>query len=515
MAGEGGAVRSTARGVFSLFVGNFTSTLLLAACAIFVGRYLGASDYGLYSIALILPGYIYLFLQLGIPSAATRFAAKYQSEGDTKKAESLVYSLVVFQSCLALVALAIVLPFDGFIGSSILSRPDVTPLLPIAAISVLGNVLYYTGTGGFQGLGRMERSAQLQVLQAVAKLVASVSLLLFGFGVFGAVAGNMISWILSGLAAVILLVALKERSFPREMWGHIRTALGYSAPLYLATIVSGLLGPYGNTLLAHFVSNQYVGGYGAAISLSALVNLFVYPISTTLFPLFSGLGQDTVRQAEVFQTTAKFSALVVVPVTAVIMALCTPITGALYGRGYSFAGIFLAGTVAPNLLAGFGTVAQSNFLIGIGRTREFVRAVLVGAAISLVAATVLTPFWGVFGVIAANGLAQLIYFVLYRRVINRAVGRKLPSVFVWKVYPSALGAGLVAFAVSLLPLHPIILTLGGGVAFLLVLVPLLAVTHAMSDQEVASLQTYFSSTKPLGLLLDMLVRYYHIFRKAE
>jgi O-antigen/teichoic acid export membrane protein len=512
--GEGGAVRSTAGGVFSLFVGNFTSSLLLAACAIFVGRYLGTSDYGLYSIALILPGYLYLFLQLGIPSAATRFAAKYRSEGDTKKAESFVYSLVVFQSCLALISLAVVLPFDAFIGSSILSRPDVTPLLPLAAVSILGNVLYYTGTGGFQGLGRMDRSAQLQVFQALVKLAASVGLLLFGFGVFGAVAGNTISLIMSGLATMVLLVALKERSFPREMWKHVRTALGYSAPLYIATIVAGLLTPYGNTLLAHFVSNDYVGYYSAAINLSALVNLFIYPISTTLFPLFSGLSEDRGKQADVLQKTVKFSALVVVPVTAVIMALCTPIAGALYGRGYNSAGIFLAGAVAPNLLAGFGSVALGSFLTGIGRTREFVKAVLVGAVISLAAATVLTPFWGVFGVITANILAQVIDVVLFRRVISRAVGRSLPTISVWKVYPSSLGAGLVAFAVSLLPLHPIILTLGGGVAFLLVLVPLLALSHAMSDQDVSSLQSYFSSIKPLALLLDILIRYYRIFRKS-
>jgi O-antigen/teichoic acid export membrane protein len=513
MGGEGGVVRSTAGGAFSLFVGNFTSTLLFAACAIFVGRYLGKSDYGLYSIALILPGYLYLFLQLGIPSAATRFAAKYQADGDTKKAESFVYSLVVFQTCLALLALAVVLPFDSFIGSSILSRPDVTPLLPLAAVSILGNVLYYTGTGGFQGLGRMDRSAQLQVFQAVAKLAASVGLLLLGFGVFGAVAGNTISLILSGLAAMVLLVVLRERSFPRDMWKHVRTALGYSAPLYMATIVAGLLTPYGNTLLAHFVSNDYVGYYSAAINLSALVNLFVYPISTTLFPLFSGLGEDRGKQAEVLQTTVKFSALVVIPVTAVIMALCTPIAGALYGRDYNSAGVFLAGAVAPNLLAGFGSVAQGSFLTGIGRTREFVKAVLVGAFVSLVAATLLTPYWGVFGVIAANIIAQVIDLLLFRRVINRALGRSLPSVFIWKVYPSALGAGLVAFTVSLLPFHPIILTLVGGVAFLMVLVPLLALTHAVSDQDVAALQTYFRSIKPLALLLDLLVRYYQAFRK--
>jgi ABC-type sulfate transport system permease component len=73
---------------------------------------------------------------------------------------------------------------------------------------------------------------------------------------------------------------------------------------------------------------------------------------------------------------------------------------------------------------------------------------------------------------------------------------------------------LAAFAVSLLPLHPIILTLCGGVAFLLVLVPLLALTRAVTSQEMASLVSYFSSVRLLSSLFTVIVKYYQLFSKA-
>ncbi|MGA1974356.1 MAG: oligosaccharide flippase family protein [Conexivisphaerales archaeon] len=506
--------RSTARGLYNLFLGNFTSTLLLAVCAIAVGRILGPSDYGLYSVALILPGYVYLAIQLGIPSAATRFSAKYAAEGDRKKGVSFIQSLLIFQLLLSLLSLAVIIPLDSLIAVSVLNRADVAGLLPVAVISVVGNAVYYTGTAGFQGLARMDRSAMLQVFQALIKLVASVALILVGFGVFGALVGNTLSLMVSGVAGLLLIMALGGRPSPKEMWGDIRVALGYSAPLYLAATVSGLLSPYSSTLLANFVSNAQIGGYGAAINISALVTLFVFPIATALLPIFSGLGEDRAKQIDVYQTTARFSALVIVPVTMLIITLSTPLTAALYGRAYGFAGIFLVGAVAPNLYAGLGSVVQGPFLAGTGQTRKYMNAVIIASVLALISATVLTPVIGVFGVIAANILAQTVSLALCMRAIRGALGRSLPSGNLWKIYPASAGACLAAFAVSLLPLHPIILTLFGGVVFILVLVPLLALTRTVNSQEVASLATYFSSVRPLSWLFTVIVMYYELFSKA-
>jgi len=132
----------------------------------------------------------------------------------------------------------------------------------------------------------------------------------------------------------------------------------------------------------------------------------------------------------------------------------------------------------------------------------------------LAAATVLTPAWGVYGVIVAGFIAQAVDTILFRRLIDHALGTRLPLMFGWRLYPCSLGAGLAAFAFSLLPLHPILLTLGGGFVFLLVLVPLLALCSAVTEQDIASLEVYFGGVRPLSALLGLLVGYYRMFRKT-
>ena len=61
-------------GMYQLFLGNGLSTGLLAISSIIVARLLGPANYGLYSIALILPSFVVLIGQFGLGAAATRFS---------------------------------------------------------------------------------------------------------------------------------------------------------------------------------------------------------------------------------------------------------------------------------------------------------------------------------------------------------------------------------------------------------------------------------------------------------
>jgi hypothetical protein len=72
------------------------------------------------------------------------------------------------------------------------------------------------------------------------------------------------------------------------------------------------------------------------------------------------------------------------------------------------------------------------------------------------------------------------------------------------------GAAGAVFPVSCLPLHPILLTLLGGAAYLLLFVPILAVAKALSSDDLASLETYFGGTGPFALLLRLGIRYYSL-----
>ncbi|HUK80041.1 MAG TPA: oligosaccharide flippase family protein, partial [Nitrososphaerales archaeon] len=84
------------KGMYHLFLGNTAFTLLLAVTAIVVGRILGPGGYGLYTVALIVPSFLFTAVRLGLDSAATRYAAWLRSEGKEQEAVSFVYATMFF-----------------------------------------------------------------------------------------------------------------------------------------------------------------------------------------------------------------------------------------------------------------------------------------------------------------------------------------------------------------------------------------------------------------------------------
>jgi len=57
--------------MYHLFLGNTTYTILLAVTAIVVGRIIGPDGYGLYTVALIVPSFLFTAIRLGLDSAAS------------------------------------------------------------------------------------------------------------------------------------------------------------------------------------------------------------------------------------------------------------------------------------------------------------------------------------------------------------------------------------------------------------------------------------------------------------
>ena len=513
MEGQPPEGRSTARGMYHLFLGNVTSTVLLAITAIAVGRLIGPGGLGLYTLAFVTPGYLMLAINLGIPSAAVRFPAKYVSEGSERKAVSFLYTMTVFQTLLAVAAVVLVVPFSGLIATKLLNRPGLVDIIPLASLVLVGQASYSTVTAGYQGLNRMDRSAFLQVLLAVAKLVSTLALIWLGFGLAGAVAGYTLSYVISGFVGLALVIVMYKRIVPRGWLGDLKDALKYSFPLFIAGIASGLVGPYQVTLLAIFATDAQIGGYGAATNMSTLIVLFTYPIATALFPLFSGLGKDEGGLAEIYEKSVRYSTIFVVPVAALMMALAYPISSAVYGRAYGFAGGYLALMVAQYIFVGLGSQSQGALLNGIGETRKSLVASLANSVAVIVVSTALIPFLGVYGAIVATVIGAAAYVVVAWRIVGRRLGANVRLSGIWRIYLASGVAAALVYPLSFLPLHPLIVTLLGGVAFLLLVVPLMALTRAVERRDMEALDAYFRSVRPVSSLFGIVAKYYDIFQR--
>ena len=498
----------TVKGIYHLFVGNTIYTLLIAVTAIVVGRILGPPNYGLYTVALIVPPFLFTAVRLGLDSAATRFAARLRSEGKEQEAVSFVYATTIVGVVIATVSSLVFVGLSGWIANSVVDRPELGAVIPIAMISVLGQAAFYITDLGMTGLGRFDLAALIQALQGVAKLAVSVVLVEAGFGVAGAVGGYTGSFVLSGCLGVAYIAWLARGRLPHGIWADFKVGVRYGFPIYLSTLAGGFVAPVITTVLALTVSNTQIGGYSAASTFNALIALFTYPISTALFPLFSKRVDDLRTLSDPYQTSVRYTAILVVPVTSFIIAFSSPLLVTVYGRAYAFGAPFLGWFAATSLLAGLGSLAWGPLLNGIGRTRDALWTTALGSLVSVGGGVGLIEVLGVTGAIIGTLIGGAVSLAVGTWLVARRLDAKLRLPRVWKFYAtSGLAAGL-SWPLSWL-IHTPELSLGtGAVVFLILFVPILAIFSALSEEDLNELRGFMGFSKFVSRPLEAAISYY-------
>ena len=97
----------SAKSGFNLFWGVAISSIIASIGIIIIARLLSASDYGIYTIALIAPNLIRIFRDLGIDQSTIRYIAKYRGENKKNKIKSVLLASILFETILG-IALSII-----------------------------------------------------------------------------------------------------------------------------------------------------------------------------------------------------------------------------------------------------------------------------------------------------------------------------------------------------------------------------------------------------------------------
>jgi len=406
------------RGSFFLVIGTAASTVIGAVASILVARLLGPSGYGQYSLAFVLPSLFVSFADFGLGAALTRYSASLRSQGRNLRLASMMGSAVFFNVVVSSIAFLLMFEFAGPLAATVLQRQNMKELVAVASIAIVFQGLVNISSSAFVGLDRMDQSALTTVVPDSVRVVFSPVLILVGFGVVGAVAGELSGWILAGLLGLWLLLVhkrtLRKADSTREtesgLGQDLQMMMNYGMALYLADLLATVLDQYQNIVLAFFTSNTEIGNFSVAANFGALVGIVSVPVMTALFPAFSKLDPQTRKKElqEMFQRSVKYTSLLILPTAIFIAALSRDLVQVVYGTNYSQAPTYLTLYAGIFLFATLGSYVISSFLSGIGRTREAAKIVIVQLAVFLPIAPVMAWLWRVPGVIAGLLLSVLI-----------------------------------------------------------------------------------------------------------
>ena len=358
--------RVSARGGFNLMWGLVISTVISSVGTIVIARLLGAGNYGLYTIAFTAPNLISTFRDWGVNSAMVKYSAQYNNQAEATKIRGVFLSGLVFEVVVGATLSLLCFLISPFLAG-IFHRPTIVPLIQVISLIILTGGLINTATAAFTGMETMHLNSIMLIVQSVVKTALIVGLVALGFGSMGATIGFTTASLIAGLTGILLMFTL-YRSLPKsgnQRWdisGTVKTLFSYGLPLSIGTVLTTFLSYFYALILPIYVTNNsLIGNYNLAVLFAVLITFFVTPVTTMMFPAFSKLDpeKDYETLKNVFQYSVKYAALIVVPVTALVIALAQPGIGTLFAKTYAEAPLFLALSSLSYVLSAFGSLSTA------------------------------------------------------------------------------------------------------------------------------------------------------------
>lgn len=475
------------RGSFLLLIGNFISLLVLAAGSILVARMLSPSEYGLYSVSMVLPELFLLFSDWGINSALTRFLVRYRSEGEKERMRRIWRAAILFKLFIGCVlSLSLFLSAD-VLTSVLLKRSDVGDFVRLASLLVLSRSLFFTILSALSGIERMDMRAVTNVIMAVSRGIVSPFLVYMGYGVYGTVVGQVSSYLAASLLGGLFVVtSIPHQASADKVSLSIRDEvglmLGYGIPLFIGGLVAGFSHQLRGFLLSWFVSYTDIGNYHVAVNFTRLVSLFTGALRVTFFPAFSRLNFSTepAKTRQAFQASVRYSSMFLIPMICFLLTVSEPMVNILYTTKYPQASFYLSLLLIPILLVGAGRFSTGAFLDSQGDTGTNMRKILVGSVVSILIAPVFMWKWGVFGLGSSIIVSSIASNVVGLYALNQKYGllpdlRYALRTLLGSTVSAGLSFGVVRILLDNSPL--LSLVLGSGVYLLafLVLAPFMKI----------------------------------------
>jgi O-antigen/teichoic acid export membrane protein len=503
----------SARGGLFLFSGTAGSTVIMAIASILIGRLLGPELYGQYTLAFVIPQLLFLFTDLGINQGVMKYAAGFNAKGETSRSARLIKYSLLLKTLVGMILFILNYALADFFASTFLQRPDIAFYLRIASTSILFQAIFSTAASAFVGLDKSQYNALATNIEALAKTLISITLVLLGFSVTGAVVGLSTSYMVAAVAGVTLLYLIFRHSrdvkTPQSFTSEIKMLMQYGTPIYISVLLTGFIPIYQNLVLANYTTDADIGNYKAAVNFASLITVLAIPITTILLPAFSKINSSAKQEIRAFFRLAnKYTSLLIIPVTTLIIIYSPEIVQIIYGSKYQPASLFLSTRSLLYLLAGVGYLTLTSFYAGLGETKTILIISLITFLILAVLSPILTQTYGVQGLIAAFLIASTAGAIYATHKARRKFQIEFDTPSLLKIYLVSAISGIPPLLMTHFAHLPEPVNLAIGVlTYLSIYITLAPLTRIITLSELQTITTITKRIRLLAFIIKPILRY--------
>ncbi|GJM17448.1 MAG: teichoic acid transporter [Thermodesulfobacteriota bacterium] len=395
------------KNAYWLFGGKSASGIFTAIQTVIVARMLGVSDYGLLTLVIAYISVLNMFFDLKVWETATKYIGTYLEQGETDKTRSMIKLSYILDIGSGIIAFIIAILSAKLISTYIIHTPDAYVLIWIFSISLFIDTANSTSDAILRVFDRFKNIAFINSFQKLFRLLVVVGLLFAGFGIKGVLYGFILASFIGFIIRMWIVVkTLKDNHLEgwlsadigliKNQWKGILWFLGNTS--FIATLKTGNERYLGVMILGYFAGKDAVAYYKIASTVASLANKVVDPLYEAIYPeLVKFTSSNAIKDfKKMIKSTTKSLALIIVPLTAIIIIFAEPIVRLIFGTEY------VPATNALRILAVAVLIVRFTFwlnpaLLAMGRPGLRTILGLITTAFYLILMFILVPPYSYFG----------------------------------------------------------------------------------------------------------------------
>lgn len=395
-----------------MYIMQFFNTVIPLISLPYITRILGASQYGVFSIALNILGYFQVIVEYGFGMSATRKIAlsnKGKEEINKTFTTVLIVRFILLLFCCTIMAVYL-----------IVSKENITVCLCLLTLmsGLIGNCIQLNWL--FQGMQQMQFISIASIISRTISVILTFLLVKDPNDIYIYCILYSAAPISNGIMAIIMARRKYALKFVKINCRDLVSEIKSGWYVFTTQLSSKVFGAVGVTFLGFLASEAEVGIYSAISKIPNIIILAWTPISQVIYPISSQKLKDSYCDGR--KTIKKFHQIIVLFIVACAMLLSVFssllvqfVFGSEYAK-FSYWLIPLLGWVVVAINNNFWGIQT---LLGSGHDREYGKCFHVGVFCTVLFNFGLIYIWGGSGAAWAPLLSEIVLAILLHREIGK------------------------------------------------------------------------------------------------
>lgn len=449
-------IKDTSWAFISLAVASGVHFLL----RIFLARYYGVGDLGLYSLAFTVYSFGLVFTAFGVDAGIVKYVAQYS--GDSTRTKIFITSGTVIAAIIGCTLGLIFFLLSPILANYFFKMPDLTIMLRIVSCSFPFIALEKVAMGFLNAKRQMRSYALINIIQNILVAILTLFFAITGHEIYYAVIGLVLPLVI--MCVVSLLCVIKSISW-KTLISHnesvflVKTLLTFGFYVILSAGVGVVQSYTATTLLGYFKTDVDVGLFSVVQTVLPILTLPSSAIQTITNPMIASYwGKHEISNIEsLVNRSMKSMALYSMAAAFILGLLSEEIITFLFGKDFGSASVPLKIMLFSGVLSAMqgsvgGALSSTNYV------KLIFRITGITVILNIILNLILDPSLGINGAAIATSVSMSIASLINLYFTQRMIKIKIETVWFVKFFVFTLILGGVSYFIGEI-LNPYIATI--------------------------------------------------------